>query len=312
MEEEIKVFISYSWESEKVQNFARWLGNVLRKYGITAYVDVFEMYPGSNLENYMKDKISESSYVICICTESYIKKADDPNTGVGKEVKLLADLEENARVIPIVEKGDNVNLPSFLTGLFYTSLFFENPWRNENVPDLHGLLKHLLKYPDISKNEITNPIVKYFLTSNERSNKANLLERIQLMDNDEGEIEFYHKNNDGQFTFGSGEMSFQTKWSTCGNDSIYSYKLMENLEYIKELEDLNNIKTIDNLDSYLSEPVSWGREFSIGDGLIWTNTNDIVAIGLIKNVNREKSLINFKYKILNPIDNIDPLVYKDI
>lgn len=114
-------FISYAWEEhadsdKKVKEFAQWLAIYLKKWGFNVFLDVFNNFPGSKLDKYMKTGIDESHFVICICTETYLKKISNPSTGVYIEINLLKEKADSPFIIPIIEKGGFKNLPSFFLG----------------------------------------------------------------------------------------------------------------------------------------------------------------------------------------------------
>ncbi|PAE98979.1 toll/interleukin-1 receptor domain-containing protein, partial [Shouchella clausii] len=88
----INVFISYAWESKEIEKFAQWLGFFLDKYGISIKLDKFEVYPGSNLQKYMRDGLNKSKYVLCIVTDAYKAKMVDPDTGVYTETQHIEQM----------------------------------------------------------------------------------------------------------------------------------------------------------------------------------------------------------------------------
>ena len=74
-----KVFISYAWEIDdkkdrKVKSFAQWLAVYLKKWNFEVFLDVYENHPGTKLDTYMTEGINSSKFVLCICTETYVKK----------------------------------------------------------------------------------------------------------------------------------------------------------------------------------------------------------------------------------------------
>ena len=74
-----KVFISYAWDDaeekdQKVKSFTQWLAVYLKKWGFDVLLDVYENHPGTKLDAFMSEGISTSRFVLCICTETYLKK----------------------------------------------------------------------------------------------------------------------------------------------------------------------------------------------------------------------------------------------
>ena len=117
----MRVFISYAWEKEndddnRIKSFVQWLAVYLKKWNIDVLLDIFENQPGSKLDKYMRDGINNSNFVICICTETYIKKMNDSETGVYNEIMLLKEKAESPFIIPIIEKESLLTYQAFLKG----------------------------------------------------------------------------------------------------------------------------------------------------------------------------------------------------
>jgi hypothetical protein len=96
-QENIKAFVSYSWDSKGHQQWVLDLTNDLRKKGINATMDIFETQLQTiNLNTMMVSKIKSCDYIIIVLTENYAKKADDLKGGVGFETMLtMPYLREN-------------------------------------------------------------------------------------------------------------------------------------------------------------------------------------------------------------------------
>ncbi|MGD9567049.1 MAG: toll/interleukin-1 receptor domain-containing protein [Sedimentibacter sp.] len=96
-QENIKAFVSYSWDSKSHQQWVLDLTNDLRKKGINATMDIFETQLQTiNLNTMMVSKIKSCDYIIIVLTENYAKKADDLKGGVGFETILtMPYLREN-------------------------------------------------------------------------------------------------------------------------------------------------------------------------------------------------------------------------
>ena len=88
------IFISYAWEKDepldkKVKDFSQWLAIYLKSWGFRIHLDVLENHPGTKLDEFMKNGINSSHFVICICTQTYLKKTSDSATGVYNEIELI-------------------------------------------------------------------------------------------------------------------------------------------------------------------------------------------------------------------------------
>ena len=124
----LKVFISYSRESPENDAWVADFANKLRNRGVDANIDQFVTgaYPDEGWDTWMFRQIRGADYVLCICTETYKRRAEgDEDPGIGLGVgwegsiirKRIYDQEEagkkkfNAVLPPGSNKG---NIPYFL------------------------------------------------------------------------------------------------------------------------------------------------------------------------------------------------------
>jgi hypothetical protein len=103
------VFISYSHDSEEHSTWVLRLAERLRLSGVDVMLDQWDLGPGDDLPKFMEKGVSEADRVLMICTESYVRKADEGKGGVGYEAmivtaELVRDLGTN-KFIPIVRQG---------------------------------------------------------------------------------------------------------------------------------------------------------------------------------------------------------------
>ncbi len=73
----IKVFISYSHDSDEHREWVLGLSERLRKDGITTILDQYAIQDGSPPEgwpNWMSNSMDEATRVLCICTETYYRR----------------------------------------------------------------------------------------------------------------------------------------------------------------------------------------------------------------------------------------------
>ena len=85
-----KVFISYSWDSESHKEWVKRLTDSLIENGVDAYLDQYDLELGDRLPKFMENKITDSDFVLIICTEDYKKKADNRESGVGYEGHIIS------------------------------------------------------------------------------------------------------------------------------------------------------------------------------------------------------------------------------
>jgi len=84
-EDAIRVFISYSWDSEEHKDKVYHLAQALRDDGIDCIIDQFVQSP-DNWDRWMLDQIDESDFVLIICTERYYQRyrgKEEVNKGLG-------------------------------------------------------------------------------------------------------------------------------------------------------------------------------------------------------------------------------------
>lgn len=119
-----RVFISYSHDSESHKDWIRLLGEHLRRDGVDVILDQWEINYGDNIAEFMTRELASADWVLIICTEEYVKKAEEYTGGVGQETLIItSDIANNIlsnKFIPIVRsKTKKLKLPSFLGYRFY-------------------------------------------------------------------------------------------------------------------------------------------------------------------------------------------------
>ncbi|MGK0606360.1 toll/interleukin-1 receptor domain-containing protein [Enterococcus gilvus] len=308
-----QVFISYAWEEnvdsdKKVKEFAQWLAIHLKKWGFNVLLDVFNNFPGSKLDEYMKNGINDSHFVICICTETYSNKMNNPSTGVHNEINLLKEKANSPFIIPVIEKGIFRNLPSFFSGKYVSELKFDPPSSQENQKSIFELVSTL-------RDELlpSNPIdiearVESYYNNVEKlkffNKSVNLMHFIPQTKN---RITFRYLLNGKDFKLGIKPMDFITHWSTAGSDGIYSYRKVAEMMRIHDFQSFDDINKPADIKEDWLVPIDWSVCLKQGDGIIWINKDNYLAIGKIIDIyldseDEYKSTVTLEYKILNPID----------
>lgn len=85
VEEAIKVFISYSWDSEEHRKKVLGLAQALRDDGLDCMIDQFILSP-DNWDRWMLDQIDESDFVLIVYSERYYRRyrgKEEVNKGLG-------------------------------------------------------------------------------------------------------------------------------------------------------------------------------------------------------------------------------------
>lgn len=133
-----KVFISYSWE-EAHKEWVKSLADRLLSDGIEATVDQYDLTLGDRLPHFMEQSISNSDYILIICTPTYKSKSDSRKGGIGYEghiisAELLTQGNER-KFIPVIRKGTATNsIPAFLSGKLgidlSNTIHYENSYKD--------------------------------------------------------------------------------------------------------------------------------------------------------------------------------------
>lgn len=116
-----KVFISYSWEDEAHKEWVRSLADSLLANGIDATIDQYDLSLGDRLPQFMEQSITDSDFVLIICTPTYKEKSDNRSGGVGYEGHIISGelfAKGNERkFIPVIRKGTvHTAMPNCLSG----------------------------------------------------------------------------------------------------------------------------------------------------------------------------------------------------
>lgn len=129
----------------------------------------------------------------------------------------------------------------------------------------------------------------------------------------EGKITFQYLLNGGDFKLGIPPMEFLTHWSTCGSDSIYSCKKVQNMYRIHNFKTFDEVTKPGDIDFSNLIDVEWATRLKIGDGILWINNNNFAALGRVLNVenceeDEYQNKVTLQYKILNPIELSDDFI----
>jgi hypothetical protein len=153
-----RVFISYSHDSAEHKSWVLDFASTLRHRGIDAVLDQWDLRPGDDLPHFMETELAKCDFVIIVCSEAYVAKANAGEGGVGYEKmivtsSLLTKIDSN-KIIPVVRQSSSTVLPTFLQTKLYIN--FSNDTEVEY--SLDELIRALLNAPLYEKPEIgVNP-----------------------------------------------------------------------------------------------------------------------------------------------------------
>lgn len=138
MNENPKVFISYSHQDAIYENKVLEFSNKLRSEGIDASIDLYEEAPSEGWPRWMENQIRKSDYVLVLCSKSYYEKfySDEKGKGVTWEVSIIYQYLYDANVetkkfIPIFfEKGEEEFIPTPIKSFTYYNIGADEGYNN--------------------------------------------------------------------------------------------------------------------------------------------------------------------------------------
>lgn len=140
-------FISYRRENPAHKDWVLDLARDLGANGIAVSIDA-ELAFGSDLTHYMERAISESDFVVIVCTPSYARRADERVRGVGYETTIITreifHIAPERKFIPVLRRGDHSSsLPAYLGNRYAVDFRAEGEYENS----LTQLVRHIWGEP---------------------------------------------------------------------------------------------------------------------------------------------------------------------
>lgn len=150
----LKVFISYSWESEEHRAWVKAFADHLLADGIEAIVDQYDLGLGDRLPQFMEESVTSADYVLIVCTPTYKAKADARVGGVGYEGHIISDelysKRNEQKFIPVLRGGTFTEcVPVFLAGKLGIDL--SDGFDSENYENLIATIFHTKKKPSVKR-----------------------------------------------------------------------------------------------------------------------------------------------------------------
>lgn len=103
-----RVFISYSHDSAEHKEWVLDFATTLRNRGVDAVLDQWDLKPGDDLPHFMETQLEVADYVLMVCTEKYVEKANTGEGGVGYEKMIMTSSLlkkiDSSKVIPIIRQ----------------------------------------------------------------------------------------------------------------------------------------------------------------------------------------------------------------
>lgn len=153
-----KVFISYSHDTPAHK---KWVGEFASKLvdkRIDVFLDQWDLSPGDDIIKFMEKSVTEADRVLMICSEPYVRKADDGQGGVGYEAMIVTgELVRNlgtSKFIPVARQSNSeVVLPKSVSTRFYINLGEDQNYEEQFellIRELHN--EPAIKKPPLGKN----------------------------------------------------------------------------------------------------------------------------------------------------------------
>ncbi len=150
----LKVFISYSHDSDQHKDRVLVLSDRLRADGIDCTIDQYETSPPEGWARWCDRKIEEADFVLVACTQTYVQRFKGiDTTEKGKGVKwegaiITQEIYEaqakNKKFIPIIfTDEDSAHIPTILRGVTSYKVFTKEGYES--------LYRHLTSQPAILK-----------------------------------------------------------------------------------------------------------------------------------------------------------------
>ena len=122
----IKIFISYSWDSENHKQWVKKLADDLDSYHeFHVKFDVYDLDNFADKNHFMEEGVFDSDFILVIATESYATKANERLGGVGIETSLASArhweefVESRKSKVLVVKKDKQQCIPNYLKSKIY-------------------------------------------------------------------------------------------------------------------------------------------------------------------------------------------------
>ncbi|WP_218689474.1 toll/interleukin-1 receptor domain-containing protein [Psychrobacter sp. BF1] len=294
-----KCFISYSHDNDLHKEWVLNLATRLMKNGVDIILDQWDVRLGGDLPFFMERGLTEVDRVICVCTETYVSKANTGSGGVGYEKMILtSELMSNInseKIIPLIKNNDASKVtPVFLQSKNYIDFRNKDDYEKkyiELIKEIHG--ESTKARPALGSNPFENsesPIAR--MTSISVSQYLN--------PNFSDKVDFDYENNDGRYIIGAGSMQFELYFSSASNGAIHIYNAPSNIEGVALAYGASSFSDI--TDASVLDYTSSSRTPKTGEFITLVNRSGffaVIKLGDIKarNHGAERSSVSFEYKI---------------
>lgn len=115
------MFISYSWVPAANKQWVAELAARLRTSdSIDVMLDQWEVVPGDQVPHFMEKAVSDSDFVLIVCTPRYRERSDGRRGGIGYDGDILTARvfkgESRRKFIPLLRGEPDESVPTWLLG----------------------------------------------------------------------------------------------------------------------------------------------------------------------------------------------------
>ena len=294
-----KCFISYSHDNEAHKEWVLNLATRLVKNGVDVILDQWDLRLGGDLPSFMEGGLTEVDRIICVCSETYVSKANIGSGGVGYEKMILtSELMNNInseKILPLIRNNKAPKVtPVFLQTKRYID--FRNDADYESsystlIKEIHGEL--IKARPTLGRNpfEVSESLIASSIASS-----ASKYSNPSFA----AKVEFDYDNHNGCYMIGAGSMQFELKFSSASNGSIHIYNDPANIEGIALAYGASSFSDIK--DASVFDYTSRSRTPKTGELVTLVNQNGFFAaikLGEIKarSHGSDRSSVSFEYII---------------
>ena len=157
-----KVFASYSHDSDEHKEWVLKLSCKLRESGVDVILDQWDLGAGDDITLFMEKGVRDSNRVLVICTDTYIRKANAGEGGVGYErlivtAQLARDLGTNKFIPIICQSSTDEKTPTFLETRLYIDFTDDSKFDEKLKELLHEIHNvPIIQKPSLGRNPLSN------------------------------------------------------------------------------------------------------------------------------------------------------------
>ena len=209
MQEDLTVFISYSWDSESHKEWVRRLADYLiNPCGLNVILDQYDLAVGNDMTYFMETSIEKADKVLLILSPGYKAKSEARQAGAGFEYSIIsANLFDtqtnNKKFLPILRSGSKKDSsPGYIKALVYHDMkndgqFESNAFNLSRIIYEEAVIKKPVRSakPDFDK-VLVDPILELannIAAKNELENKKKAYAYNEALNHIESQIPIFFK-----------------------------------------------------------------------------------------------------------------------